>query len=272
MNDAPIIRLVHVKKSFGALTVLKDLTISVAPHETLVVLGPSGTGKSVLLKHIVGLLRPDAGEVYFHNQRVDLMDEAQLDSVRMHMGFLFQQGALFDSLNVGDNIAFPLRESGKKSEEEINHIVRNRLSMVGLEDTMEKMPAELSGGQRKRVALARAIALEPEVVLYDEPTTGLDPIRSDIISELILKLKEELNVTSVVVTHDMANAFKVADRIVLLWDGCVIAEGTPDQIRQHKDPRVQRFVEGRASAKELKALNRTAADGASEDDETGLQP
>src|SRR6185436_13281602 len=176
------------------------------------------TGKSVLLKHIVGLLQPDEGEVLFKGQRVDEMHEKQLMDVRRHFGFLFQMGALFDSGTVNDNIAFPLVEHTKKSPEEVQAIVQQKLALVGLSEVGKKMPAELSGGQKKRVALARAIALDPEVILYDEPTTGLDPIRADIINELILKLKRELNVTSVVVTHDMASAFKVGDRIVMLHE------------------------------------------------------
>jgi phospholipid/cholesterol/gamma-HCH transport system ATP-binding protein len=250
--------LVDLHKSFGSLVVFNGLNLTIREHECLVVLGPSGTGKSVLLKHIVGLLRPDSGEVWFHDQRVDLLDERGLEPIRRQFGVLFQGGALFDSMTVYENIAFPLREHGDFQEPEIRDRVAQKLAMVGLDGTQEKMPAELSGGMRKRVALARAIALNPEVVLYDEPTTGLDPIRSDIINELILKLNDEMRVTSVVVTHDMASAFKVADRLVMLSEGRVIAEGNAESFRQSTNEEVRRFVEGRASPSELAALNRGA--------------
>ena len=252
----PLIRLVDVHKRFGKLVVLDGINVEVQPRESLVILGPSGTGKSVLIKHIVGLLRPDSGAVYFKGQRIDQLTEQQLEPVRKRFGFLFQQGALFDSMNVLDNVAFPLREHGGRSEADIIAIAHQKLAMVGLEDTDAKMAGELSGGQRKRVALARAIALDPEVVLYDEPTTGLDPIRSDVINELILKLNDELHVTTIVVTHDMTSAFKVADRMVMLFDGKVIFNGKPADIRQSPDERVRRFVEGRASADELAAIRR----------------
>lgn len=254
--DAPLIRLVNLHKKFGRLVVLNGLTLDIMPRECLVILGPSGTGKSVLLKHIVGLLKPDQGEVWFRGQRIDQFKERQLEPVRKRFGFLFQLGALFDSMSVYDNIAFPLREAAKRNEDEIRTIVHQKLAMVGLEETIAKMPAELSGGQRKRVALARALALDPEVVLYDEPTTGLDPIRADVINELILKLNDELHVTSIVVTHDMTSAFKVADRMVMLSDGQVIFNGKPNEIRHSTDQRVLRFVEGRASEEELAAIRR----------------
>jgi phospholipid/cholesterol/gamma-HCH transport system ATP-binding protein len=250
------IRLENVYKRFGALEVFKGLNLTVRERECVVILGPSGTGKSVLLKHIVGLLRPDSGAVYFHDQRIDELDERQLEPIRKQFGFLFQGGALFDSMTVFENVAFPLREHENLPEQEVRDRVAGKLAMVGLDGTQEKMPAELSGGMRKRVALARAIALNPEVVLYDEPTTGLDPIRSDVINELILKLNEQLHVTSVVVTHDMASAFKVADRLVMLSDGKMIAEGKADDFRNSTNEEVRRFVLGKASPAELAALNR----------------
>lgn len=252
----PILRLRNLHKRFGSLVVLNGLNLDIQQHETLVVIGPSGTGKSVLLKHIIGLLRPDDGEVYYKDERIDQKKESELEGIRQEFGFLFQMGALFDSMTVGDNIAFPMREHTRLSRQEICDRVREKLAMVGLEGTEHKMAGELSGGQRKRVALARAIALNPEVMMYDEPTTGLDPIRSDVINELILKLTDQLKVTSIVVTHDMTSAFKVADRIVMLLNGVVCASGTPDEIRHHPNKEVQRFVQGRASADELRALNR----------------
>jgi len=250
------IRLENIHKRFGKLVVLDGITLTIPERESVVVIGPSGTGKSVLLKHIVGLLRPDQGEVYFRDKRIDNLQERELQPIRRRFGFLFQQSALFDSFTVCENIAFPMREHTTLTESEIKERVAQKLAMVGLEGTQNKMPAELSGGMRKRVALARAIALDPEVVLYDEPTTGLDPIRSDVINELILKLNDELHVTSVVVTHDMASAFKVADRIIMLSDGKVIAEGKPDEIRHSQNEEVQRFVQGRATPEELAALHR----------------
>jgi phospholipid/cholesterol/gamma-HCH transport system ATP-binding protein len=255
------IRLVDVYKSFGPLMVLAGVSLAIRERESVVILGPSGTGKSVLLKHIVGLLCPDKGEVYFREQRVDHLKERELEPIRKRFGFLFQGSALFDSMTVLENVAFPLREHGGFSESEVREKVAMKLAMVGLDGTQGKMPGELSGGMRKRVGLARAIALDPEVVLYDEPTTGLDPIRSDVINELILKLNDELHVTSVVVTHDMASAFKVADRMVMLSNGKVIAEGKPDEFRHSTNAEVQRFVQGKASPEELEALHQEIRQG-----------
>jgi phospholipid/cholesterol/gamma-HCH transport system ATP-binding protein len=248
------IELKHLHKNFGPLKVLRDLSLSIEKGSSIVVIGASGSGKSVLLKHIVGLLRPDKGEVWFDGMRVDNLPERQLMPIRQRFGFLFQMGALFDSLTVEENIAFPLVEHTRKSPHEIARIVAEKLKMVGLPEVGEKMPAELSGGQRKRVALARAIALGPQVIMYDEPTTGLDPVRSDVINELIIKLKNELNVTSFVVTHDMQSAFKIADRIVMIHEGRIRADGTPDEIRNSKDEIVKKFVLGEADEEELRAL------------------
>ena len=250
----PLVELKNVSKAFGRLVVLDDLSLSIERGQSLVVIGASGTGKSVLLKHIVGLLKPDDGEVYFDGRRVDLMPERQLMELRQRFGFLFQMGALFDSLTVGENIGFPLQEHTHKPPGEIRQIVAHRLGMVGLPGIEQKMPAELSGGQRKRVALARAIALEPEVILYDEPTTGLDPVRSDVINQLILKLNNELKVTSITVTHDMASAFKIADRIVMLHPGKIVFDGTAAEIHTSTDPIVRQFVTGEAGETELAGL------------------
>ncbi len=249
-----LIELKRLQKRFARLLVLDGINLSIEPAESFVIIGASGSGKSVLLKHIVGLLKPDHGEVWFDRHRIDNLPERQLMKIRERFGFLFQMGALFDSMTVEDNIAFPLIEHTRKSPEEIRQIVKHKLTMVGLPDIGKKMPAELSGGQRKRVALARAIALEPDVILYDEPTTGLDPIRADVINELILKLKRELNITSIVVTHDMNSAFKVGDRIVMLHNGKIVFDGTPQQIQQSTDPIIRRFVVGEASEEELATL------------------
>jgi phospholipid/cholesterol/gamma-HCH transport system ATP-binding protein len=252
----PLIELRDVHKRFGRLVVLDGVSLGVEEGESLVVIGASGTGKSVLLKHIVGLLKPDSGEVWFDGQRVDTMTDRELVAVRKQIGFLFQMGALFDSLTVEENIGFPIVEHTRKTPAEISRIVDEKLRMVGLPEVRKKMPAELSGGQRKRVALARAIALDPRLILYDEPTTGLDPIRSDVINELIIKLKRELRVTSVVVTHDMHSAFRVGDRIVMLDKGKTIFDGTPQQIQQSKNPLIRSFVLGEAGPKEMESLDR----------------
>lgn len=248
------IELRNVRKRFIRLIVLAGVDLSIEAGESIVIIGASGSGKSVLLKHIVGLLKPDEGEVWFDGQRVDVLPERQLMRIRKRFGFLFQMGALFDSMTVEENVAFPLIEHTHKPPEEIREIVHRKLAMVGLPNIGRKMPGELSGGQRKRVALARAIALEPDVILYDEPTTGLDPIRADVINELILKLKHELNITSVVVTHDMNSAFKVGDRIVMLHEGKIILDGSPQQVQQSSDPVIRRFVLGEASDEELATL------------------
>ncbi len=250
-----LIELRKVSKRFDPLVVLDRIDLSVEEGKCLVILGASGSGKSVMLKHIVGLLKPDEGEVWFDNKRIDNLPERDLVGVRTQFGFLFQQGALFDSMSVEENVAFPLVEHSKKRPEEIDRLVGEKLTMVGLPDTRRRMPAQLSGGQRKRIALARAIALGPRVILYDEPTTGLDPIRSDVINELILKLQRELKVTSVVVTHDMRSAFKVADRIVMLHHGRLIFDGTSDEIQKSDEPRIRAFVRGEASEKDLEGLN-----------------
>lgn len=250
----PIIQLKNLKKRFGPLIVLDGVTLDIEKGKCLVIIGASGTGKSVLIKHIVGLLRPDHGEVWIDGRRTDNLPERELMSVRNRIGFLFQMSALFDSLNVAANVAFPLVEHTDKTPEQIARLAEQKLAMVGLAGAGSKMPAELSGGQRKRVGLARAIALDPEVILYDEPTTGLDPIRSDVINELILKLQRELRVTSIVVTHDMHSAFKVADRIVMLHEGKIVFDGPPTTILESKDPVVHRFVMGEASEQELASL------------------
>jgi len=254
-----LIEFRNVHKRFGRQVVLNGVDLGINEGESLVIIGASGSGKSVMLKHMVGLLQPDEGEVWFDGKRIDQLAERKLMDVRVQFGFLFQMGALFDSMNVEDNVAFPLVEHTSKPKAEVSKIVDQKLGMVGLPEVRKKMPAELSGGQRKRVALARAIALDPRVILYDEPTTGLDPIRSDVINELILKLQRELKVTSVVVTHDMQSAFKVADRIVMLHEGKLMFDGTPEQIRTSENPVVKRFVQGEAGDEELAGLRGPSA-------------
>ena len=253
-NGQPVVELIDVHKSFGPLRVLCGVSLALRPRQTTVIIGESGVGKSVVLKHIVGLLNPDRGEVRYHGRTIGRMKTRELARLRMNFGFLFQLGALFDSLTVAENVGFPLVEQGTHSRNEVNRIVAEKLRMVGLDGIQNKRPADLSGGQRKRVALARAIALDPEVILYDEPTTGLDPIRADVINELILKLRRETGTTGIVVTHDMASANKVADRIIMLYKGGFIFDGTPAQIAASDDERVRRFIEGRASDEDLRSL------------------
>jgi len=250
----PLVELRSVRKRFGSQVVLDGIDLRLERAEKLVVIGASGSGKSVLLKHIVGLLRPDDGEVWYDGRRLDSLTERRLMEVRRRIGFLFQMGALFDSLSVFDNIAFPVIEHTHATRESVRRQVEHKLSLVGLDGIGHKMPAELSRGQRKRVALARAIALEPGLILYDEPTTGLDPVRADVINELIRKLNRELRAASIVVTHDMNSAFKVGDRIVMLYEGRIIADGSPADIRGSTDERVRRFVVGEAGEQDLQAL------------------
>ena len=249
-----IMRVEGLCKSFHKNQVLKGLDLEFKRAATTVVMGPSGCGKSVMLKHLIGLLKPDAGKVWFDNERIDQIPEAQLGPFRRRIGFLFQQGALFDSMTVGANVAFPLREHSDMSETEQAERVATMLDMVGMPGTQDRNPATLSGGQRKRIALARAIVLQPEIVLYDEPTTGLDPIRSDIIGELISRLQEVLQLTSIVVTHDVQLSFRIADRMVLLQEGRVHMQGSPDNFRTTEDRSVRRFLEGRATPDELAGL------------------
>jgi phospholipid/cholesterol/gamma-HCH transport system ATP-binding protein len=240
---------------FGPQRVLQDVSLNIPRGQTLVVIGESGCGKTVLLKLIIALLRPSAGQVTFDGQVLADLGDRELTRQRLRFGFLFQGAALFDSLNVFDNVAFGLRTQGRRVEAEIREIVRQRLQEVGLPANAEaKKPAELSGGMKKRVGLARALALNPEVMLYDEPTTGLDPIMTDVINALILQTRQRHPVTSIVVTHDMKTVTKVADRIVMLYplsrlkpgERQILFDGTPEQLKQSTDPRVVQFVEGEA--------------------------
>ena len=255
-----IIEVRNLTKKFGEKLVLDNVSLSIEKGKTTVVIGPSGCGKTVLLKHFIVLLRPSAGEVRFKGRRVDHLSERELSPIRTHFGYLFQEGALFDSMTVAENIMFPIRQHhAAGNRHELEEIVKAKLAMVGLDGFQHYYPARLSGGQRKRVALARAIALNPEVILYDEPTTGLDPIRSDIINELILKLERELGVTTVVVTHDMKSAYKVASRIIMVHNGKVIADGDADHIRNHPHPVVQQFIHGQVSEDDLAVLRMTGS-------------
>lgn len=254
-NSNGILTIKNLTKKFGTNVVLDNISLSIEKGKTTVVIGPSGCGKTVLIKHLIVLLRPSSGEVYFNNRRIDDLAERKLNKVRTHYGFLFQGGALFDSLDVTENIIFPIRQHCKITNwREVEDLVKEKLSMVGLDGFQNYYPANLSGGQRKRVALARAIALNPEIILYDEPTTGLDPIRSDVINELVLKLQRELKATTIVVTHDMKSAYKIADRIIMLHNGKIIADGDADHIRNHPHPVVQQFINGQISEDDLAVL------------------
>jgi len=260
-HGQPIVRLHRLTKAFNGLTVLDGISLDVFAGQTTVIIGPSGCGKSVLLKHIVGLLRPDSGKVFFHDAEVSAMAERKLAEVRRRMGFLFQGGALFDSMTVRENITFPMEEHGLGDRSSRRAKCREVLSLVGLEGYEKRLPEELSGGQKKRVALARAIVLRPELILYDEPTTGLDPVRADLINELIIKLQSVLGTTAVVVTHDMSSARKVADRILMLHEGRFLADTTADGLAGIDNEVVRRFVEGRAGKDELEQLHREAVGG-----------
>ena len=258
-KNGHIIEFHKVEKSFGSQKVLDQIDLAIERGRATVIIGGSGTGKSVLLKHIICLLRPDAGEVLFDNQRIDQLSEHQLVKVRARVGYLFQGGALFDSMQAVENVIFPIRDHLGLSYKQARKLAMEKLALVGMADHADKWPGQLSGGECKRVALARAIALDPEVMLYDEPTTGLDPPRAHIICELIVKLQQRLGITSVVVTHDMNAARKVGNRIVMLHEGRLIADGKADHILAVTDPIVASFVRGLPQEHELAAvtINRT---------------
>lgn len=241
-----MIRLAGVRKVYGNKEILKGLDLEVRRGESVVVIGGSGSGKSVMLKHIIGLIRPDEGSVQIDGKEISTMSERRLNQVRRRIGMLFQEGALFDSMSVGENVAFALAEHTNMRRKEIVERVDYWLSEVGLPGIEALRTSELSGGMRKRVALARALAYEPEIVLYDEPTTGLDPIMADVINSLIHELNKKLCVTSVTITHDMTSAVKIADRIAMLYDGRIIESGAPAEIMSSDNPFVKQFVTGSA--------------------------
>ena len=246
-----MIRVANIKKSFGEQTVLKDISFEVGEGESVAVIGRSGTGKSVLIKHLVGLLHPDAGEVFIESENLVGMAERQLLKVRQKFGMLFQEAALFDSMNVFDNIAFPLRRTGLTDAKEINQRVEEVLGLVELPGTEEKMPSELSGGMKKRVGLARAIVHRPKIILYDEPTTGLDPVVSDSIDQLMMRVRDRYHVTSIVITHDMRCARRMGQRIIYLVEGQVYLDDTAEAVFNSSDSVVSRFIGGVADLKEV---------------------
>ncbi len=243
-SSRSMIEIVDLHKSFGDYQVLKGINLSVPAGNTCVILGGSGSGKTVLMKHMIGLLKPDNGRVVIDGEDVVPMGAEDLERVRHKFGMVFQAAALFDSMDVYENVAFPLREHSKLSEQEIRKLVREKLDLMGLPKTVEdKFPADLSGGMRKRVGLARAIVMNPKIVLYDEPTTGLDPITTDYVDEMILAAQRELHVTSVVISHDIASAFNIADQIAFLSKGVILEQGPPEQVRASRHPTVQVFME-----------------------------
>lgn len=243
-----------MSKSFGGNNVLRDISFSVAEGESLAIIGRSGTGKSVLLKHLVGLLMPDAGTVCIKGVEINNMPERELLDVRRQFGMLFQGAALFDSMNVFENVAFPLRRAGGVDESEIQQRVSEMLRLVEMPGVEEKLLSELSGGMRKRVGLARAIVHRPAIILYDEPTTGLDPVVSDSIDQLILRVRDQFNITTIVITHDMRSARRIGQRIIYLREGQVYLDAPADEVFNSEDLRVSRFVNGEADLKEVELL------------------
>jgi phospholipid/cholesterol/gamma-HCH transport system ATP-binding protein len=242
-----MIQVENLHRSFGRLEVLTGIDLEIEKGQSLVVIGQSGCGKSVLLKHIIALLRPDKGRVSIDGRNIYDFKHLELMDFRKRVGVLFQSGALFDSMTVSENVGFCLKESLRLKRDRIAEVVAEKLALVGLSDIGDKMPSEISGGMKKRVALARAIAAEPDIILYDEPTTGLDPITADIINELIVSVHKKLGVTSIAVTHDMASAYKIADRIIMLYQGKIVWDGTPAEIRSSDDPTVKQFITGSSS-------------------------
>lgn len=241
-----MIKVVDLYKAFGEKKVLQGTSLEIQTGESVVVIGGSGTGKSVLIKHIIGLLAPDSGDVYVDGIDISTLNEKKLNEVRRKFGMLFQGAALFDSLRVWENVGFALLQARKQKPEEIKEIAVEKLKLVGMTNVADLMPSELSGGMKKRVGLARAIAHGPQIILYDEPTTGLDPIMADAINDLIIEMSDKLGVTSVTITHDMQSAYKIADRIAMLYLGKIIEEGSPDQIKNTENPVVRQFISGSA--------------------------
>jgi phospholipid/cholesterol/gamma-HCH transport system ATP-binding protein len=254
MAEKPLIAVRDLVQKIGRQEILRGFSLDIHRGETLVLLGKSGGGKSVFLRHLIGLMKPISGSIEFEGHDIAKLDERELESVRRKIGMLFQDGALFDSMNVYDNVAFPLRERGEKNEKVVRDKVHDSLAMVNMAGHDRKMPVNLSGGMRKRVALARAIISPPDVILYDEPTAGLDPVVSDSINRLIRRLQKQLSVTSIVVTHDMISCYHIADRVALLNEGKCYFYGTPDDLRSTQDRVIRDFVDGRSSEEDDKTL------------------
>ena len=267
-TSSPILEVENLSVRFGRAQVLRHINMRIERGQTLAIIGESGCGKTVFLKNLIGLMNPTEGRVVFDGENLARLGQRRLSHVRTRYGFLFQQAALFDSMTIEQNVSFPLRQHTRKKPDEIRQIVLDRLAEVGLNPSvLPKKPAELSGGMRKRVGLARALVLEPEVMLYDEPTTGLDPIMSDVINELVLRTRQSHPVTSIIVTHDMRTTYKVADRVVMFFplarleegESQILYDGTPDGIEHASDPRVKQFVEGEAGER-LMEMRAAASD------------
>jgi phospholipid/cholesterol/gamma-HCH transport system ATP-binding protein len=239
-----MIKLININKSFGEQIVLQDLNFAIESGKITVIIGRSGSGKSILLKHIIGLVRPDRGAVWVDDIDITKLNDRDLNNIRKKFGMLFQEAALFDSMDVGENIAFPLREHSRMTDKQIQETVADRLAAVGLSGVENKMPSELSGGMRKRVGLARAIALLPQIVLFDEPTSGLDPVMSEAINQLIKDTQRNFNLTCVVISHDIESIFKIGDTIAMLYEGRIIESGTPNEIRASSNPVLKQFLTG----------------------------
>jgi phospholipid/cholesterol/gamma-HCH transport system ATP-binding protein len=239
------IQMVDVHKAFGEKKVLKGFTLTIRDGETTTVIGGSGSGKSVALKHIVGLLRPDQGEVWVDGENVSRLDQQSIYALRRKIGYVFQFAALFDSMTISENVGMGLKRMEEYSDSDIAERVTECLSMVDLDGYGERLPSELSGGQRKRVGFARAIATRPKYILYDEPTTGLDPVTTAVIDELIMRMADELGVTGLVISHNMTSAFRTSDRVAMLYDGQIRIEGTPEEVQNADDPIVKGFIEGK---------------------------
>jgi phospholipid/cholesterol/gamma-HCH transport system ATP-binding protein len=240
------ISVINLHKSFSESQVLRGVNLEVRRGESMVVIGGSGSGKTVLIKCIIGLIQPDEGEIYVDGLEISSLSEKKMNEVRKKFGMLFQWGALFDSMSVWENVGFGLRHQKNLKDQEIRKIASEKLGLVGLKNVEDLMPSELSGGMKKRVSLARAIAMEPEILLYDEPTTGIDPIMADAINELIIQMREKLSVTSIAITHDMKSAYKIGDRIAMLFQGKIIEVGSPEEIKNSSDPIVQQFIQGKS--------------------------
>jgi phospholipid/cholesterol/gamma-HCH transport system ATP-binding protein len=244
MDNETVIKADNVVKKFGDRIILNGISLDIYKGETFVIMGGSGCGKSTFLRHLIGALKPDSGKVYLLGKDLTVLNEDQMDAVRKKIGMCFQSAALFDSMTVGENVSLPLREHTKLEKSVIDTVIKMKLEMVGLRGFEDLMPSQLSGGMRKRVGLARAIALDPEIVFYDEPTAGLDPIVSGVVDKLILDLSRKLSITSVVVTHDMKSVFSIADRVAMLYEGRVLEVGKPEEIKKSKNQMVQQFISG----------------------------